>query len=190
MNKKYFVIALLVLLVAVLIGRLLFFGNKKRPNLSQQVVPTEQTIPTATNSTKQGSLDFFISSPSLMVNQPVEIKINGSLAGRKITGFDLLLGYDDSNFDFIKATSLLDDFRIFSFKKNGMIRITAVKSLSATAPTVLENTPLVSISFLPKNRGDFQMEIVEKKDIFETFFTDLGQEKIYPRVNKTGISVR
>lgn len=189
MNKRYFIMAFSALSVIVLITLLFLLKNKKN-NQVNQIEVTKKNITTETILPKEDSLSFSLPKSPLIVNQPTEIKINGNFPDKDIVGFDFLLGYDDKNFDFIKAESLLADFRLFSFKKEGMIRITAVKSPNAVAPTVFNNTAIVSISFLPKEIGSYQLEIIDKKDIFETFFTDSNQQKIYPGLTKISIVVR
>lgn len=183
MNKKNTLLIFFSLLLIVVL--IFFFKNKNsQVEVAKKIVPTETILP------KEGSLSFALPKSSFIVNQPIEIKINGNFPDKDIVGFDLLLGYDDRNLDFIKAESLLPDFQIFSFKKEGVIRITAVKSPNAIAPTVFNNTAFVSISFLPKKIGNYQLEIIDKKDIFETFFIDSNQQKIYPGVTKINIVVR
>lgn len=189
MNKKYFLMAFSALSVIVLITLLLLIKNKKNSQINQTEV-TKKIVPTETILPKEGNLSFSLPQSPFTVNQPIEIKITGSFPDKDIVGFDLLLGYDDKNLEFVGARSLLSDFRLFSFKKEGMIRITAVKSPSMITPTVLNNTAFVSVSFLPKKIGSYQLEIIGKKDIFETFFVDNHQQKIYPGLTKTGFSVR
>jgi hypothetical protein len=183
MNKKNILLILLVLSLMVIL--LFFFKNK-----NSQVKVAKKTVPTEIILPKEDNLSFSLPQSSFVVNQPIEIKINGNFPDKDIVGFDLVIGYDDINLDFVKAESLLAGFQIFSFKKEGMIRITAVKSPNATAPTVFNNTAFISISFLPKKIGNYQLEIIDKKDIFETFFAGSNQQKIYPGLTKINIVVR
>jgi len=189
MNKKYFLIAFSALLVVVLITLFFLLKNKKNSQ-NNQVEVSKKIVPTETTLTKEGSVSFSLPQPTFSVNQPIEIKIKGNFPDKDIVGFDLLLGYNDQNLEFVGARSLLSDFRLFSFKKEGMIRITAVKSPNAISPTVFNNKDIVSISFLPKKSGSYQLEIIDKKDIFETFFIDSNQQKIYPGLTKINIAVR
>jgi hypothetical protein len=183
MNKKNI---LLIFFSLLLIAVLAFFLKNK----NSQVEVVKKIAPTKTISPKEDNLSFSLPQSPLIVNQPIEIKINGNFPDKDIVGFDVLLGYDDKNFDFVKAESLLTDFRLFSFKKEGMIRITAIKSPNAIAPTAFNNTAFVSISFLPKKIGSYRLEIIDKKDIFETFFADSNKRKIYPGLTNINIVVR
>jgi len=188
MNKKYLLITFIIGLGLVLILRyfLLQKNNITRSNVSKNISVT----PTAMAYFKEGDFSFSLSSNPVINGQPLKVMIKSTIPNRDIIGFDVLFGYDDKNFDFQEVQSLLPDFKLFSFKKEGFIRITAIKLPEATSPAILNNTPIISISLLPKKSGDYNLEIFDKRSLFETFFIDINQQKIYPRLKKINVTVR
>jgi hypothetical protein len=123
-------------------------NNNTGSNFSKNISPTS----TAMIFFKEGGFSFSLSPNPAVINQSLRVIIKNTIPNRDIIGFDIIFGYDDKNFDFKGAQSLLPDFKLFSFKKEGLIRITAIKLPEATSPVILNNTPIVSISLLPKKK--------------------------------------
>ena len=125
-NKIY--VYLLVIFFAVFVGTGIFLIlSNKKPPAEKEAITTSSTIPTAEPT--QGSLNLKLENEEISLSTDKELKIDliADSNEKNIVGYDLVLSYDPLAFDFVKATSNLADFKIYSYKRDGYLSFLATK---------------------------------------------------------------
>ena len=87
--------------------------------------------------------------------------------------------YDKTAFDFVKATSLMDDFKVYSYDRPTYVSLSAIKSLQDNNVTTWNNQSLSELTFQPKKTGTyiFSLTAVGKET---SKLVDEKTETIYP----------
>lgn len=109
--------------------------------------------------------------------------------GENIVGWDLLVAYDPTAFDFIRAESNIDDFEIYTFKRSDYLSITAVKSLESEASSVFKNTIVASLVFQPKKTGQFAITLKDSLGKEKSNLINDKTQKINPQLNSLTLSI-
>ncbi|MFN4213060.1 MAG: hypothetical protein ACK4FL_03830 [Microgenomates group bacterium] len=192
LNKKIFLAVLVSFFALFIIITGVFLLTKKGKKTQLERLTTSSPIisPTTAVSTK-GFLKLTEASglTSFSLNQPVTLQVLADSAGEEIVGFDVLVGYDSTAFDFIKASSLLADFKVYFYKREGYVILTMIKSLKSKTPSVFRETPVLTFNFLPKKRGRFSFEIKEKIGRETTGLVNNKTKKITPRLDQLTVEI-
>lgn len=149
----------LVLLVGV--GTFAFFSSQQNKT-SAPVRPTRvtSTVPTITLRPVIGVMT--ISSAGgvrLSKSSPVTVQVQASSQGRQVVGYDVVVTYDKTGFNFVKAASLMDDFKIYSYDRPTYVSLSAIKSLQDSKVTTWNNQSLVELTFQPKKAGTYTFSL-------------------------------
>jgi len=188
-NKTIFVY-LLVIFFAVFIGTSIFLIlNNKKPLSEKETITTTMIIPTVKPT--QGSLNLKIENGEISLSRDKEIKIDlvADSNEKNIVGYDLVLSYDPLAFDFVKATSNLADFKIYSYKRDNYLSFLATKTLQSQTSSVFIQTKIASLVFKPIKTGKFSFSL---KPLIGKDKTDLVTDKtevINPKLNELEIEV-
>jgi len=70
-----------------------------------------------------------------------------------VAGYDVIFSYDQTAFSRQSVQNGLDSFRIFTFNRKGHLAISATKNISSVEPVRLDNTPLLSFTFIALKKG-------------------------------------
>ena len=188
--KKIFVY-LLVVFFAVFIGTSIFLVlNSKKPQLAKETITTTATVPTVIPT--QGSFNLELSGNekiSLPTGKEVNIDLIADSNQKNIVGYDLVLSYDPLAFDFVKATSNLPNFKIYSYKKDSYLSFLATKNLQSQTSAVFTQTKIASLSFKPLKAGRYNFTL---KSLMGQDKTDLVTDKtevLNPKLNKLEVEV-
>lgn len=189
-NKTIFVY-LLVIFFAVFVGTGIFLIlNNKKPLSEKETIATTMIIPTVKPT--QGSLNlklFGNEETSLSTDKELKIDLIADSNEKNIVGYDLVLSYDPLAFDFVKATSDLADFKIYSYKRDNYLSFLATKTLQSQTPSVFTQTKIASLVFKPMKAGKFTFSL---KPLIGKDKTDLVTDKtevINPKLNELEIEV-
>jgi len=183
-KNKIIPVYLLVIFMAVFIGTgvFLILNNKKLPS-------GKEAASTAVKQT-QGSLNLELSgNETLSVNKEFAIDVVADSNKKNIVGYDLVLYYDTSSFEFVNATSNITDFKIYSYSKGNYLSFLATKTLQGQASSVFTQTKIASIIFKPKKAGKFNFAL---KPLLGGDKTDLVTDKtevLNPGLNELKVEV-
>ncbi len=189
---RIFRLILISLLFIFIIGAL--FLLTKRPKKEKIEVQKNNNllispINSPTDLQKGAYLKLKSDSNRLKVNQSLNMQIIADSADEEIVGFDILLTYDRSAFDFVKAVSLLSDFKVYSYKKENYLILTAIKSPQSNAPSVFKEMPVLTLSFTPKTSGQFDFILKEKIGKETTGLMNNKTERIFPVLSDLKIEI-
>ncbi|MFH0979871.1 MAG: cohesin domain-containing protein [Candidatus Roizmanbacteria bacterium] len=190
-NNKIF-IYLLVMFFAFFIGTSIFLIiNKQQPPPGNET-ETPTVVPLAETEPTEGTLNLVFDQEeetSFPKGEEITINLEADSMEKNIVGYDVVLSYDPLAFEFVKATSVLADFKIYSYKKDSYLTLLGTKILQSQTPSVFDKTKIVSLVFRPLKAGqfDFALKPVFNKDKTD-FITD--ETKILsPALNELKVEI-
>lgn len=195
-GKNKIFIYLLVIFFAVFIGTGIFLvANNKKTTINEQAASTsiikeeKMIIPTA--ELTQGSLNLKLENEEISLSTDKELEINlvADSNEKNIVGYDLVLSYDPSSFDFVGATSNLADFKIYSYKRDGYLSFLAAKTLQSQTSSVFTQTKIASLVFRPVKTGKFTFSLKPLIGKDKTNLVTDKTEVINPKLNELEIEV-
>lgn len=197
LNKKIlFVIVLLVIILILIVFLIVNLGRgqlddkEKISSVSSPTFfPTATTIPINTATVGSLQLINLEGKRSFSINEPITFQLLADSAGEEIVGFDVLLAYDSSAFEFIKATSLLPDFKVYAYPKKDYLVLTVVKSLQSSAKSVFQKTPVLTLNFTAKTAGRFTFVLREQVGKETTNLINDKTRKLLPQLNQLAIEI-
>ena len=151
------VIAIIALVLLIGLGTFAFFTTKQNKT-SSPIRPTRvtSTVPSVTPRPVIGAMTISSSGGvRFSKSSPVTVQVQASSQGRQVVGYDVVVTYDKTGFDFVKASSLMDDFKIYSYDRPTYVSLSAIKSLQDNKVTTWENQSLMELTFQPKKLGPF-----------------------------------
>ena len=154
------VMVIVAIFLVVISGIVIYISTQK--NTSAPIKPTRvtSTVPTVTPRPVLGSMTISSSGGTRFSNSsPITVQIQASSEGRQIVGYDVVVTYDKTGFDFVKATSLIDDFKIYSYDRPTYVSLSAIKSLQDDKSTSWNNQSLSEITFQPKKIGTYTFSL-------------------------------
>ncbi len=189
---KIFGLILISLLFIFIIGAL--FLLTKRPKKEKIEVQKNNNllispINSPTDIQKGAYLKLKSDLNRLKVNQSLNMQIIADSAGEEIVGFDILLVYDKNAFDFVKALSLLSDFKVYTYESENYLVLTVVKSPQSNSPSIFKEMPVLTLSFTPKTSGQFVFILKEKIGKETTGLMNNKTERIVPALSDLKIEI-
>lgn len=109
--------------------------------------------------------------------------------GKEVVGFDALIQYDKTAFDFVDAISLMPDFKVKSLTRDTHVAITGILAPQSNTKPVLSDTAILKLSFMPKKAGIYNFSILPKVGQETTDIVDSKSRVEYPRVNMTTVEI-
>jgi len=192
-NKKIF-IYLLIMFFAFFIGTSIFLilNNKPQPPSEKETATAPTVIPPAEVKSTKGALSLILDQEdktSFPKDKEITINLEADSMEKNISGYDVVISYDPLAFEFVKATSLLTDFNIYSYKKESYLAFVGTKTLQSQAPSVFDKTKIMSLIFRPLKAGqfDFVLKPVINKDN-TNFITD-ETETLNPALNELKVEI-
>jgi len=187
-NKIF--IYLLVVFFAFFVGTSIFLilNSKKQPQEKEKVATTV-IIPTVKPT--QGSLNLQLEKEETSVSTDKELIIDlvADSNEKNIVGYDLVLSYDPLAFDFVKATSDLDNFKIYPYKRDGYLSFLATKTFQSQTSSVFTQTKIASLVFKPIKAGKFLFSLEPLMGKDKTDLVTDKTEVLNPKLNELEIEV-
>jgi len=189
--KNMIFVYLLVVFFAMFIGTGIFltFNNKSGTTKNQEndttaTIKQEQMV-IPTSAPTEGSFNLVLANgaTSAKIDDEVQINVVADSNESNISGYDLALSYDPLAFDFVRATSNLSDFKIFSYKKSKDLSLLGTKSIQSQEPSVFSQTKIVSLFFKPVKIGSYNFSLKSKIDIDKTDLVTDKTEVLNPQLN-------
>jgi hypothetical protein len=179
-NKIFIYLSVVFLAFFVGTGIFLVLNNKKSP-AEKEVITTSSTIKQEkmiipTVKPTQGSLNLTQENKEISLSGDKEIIIDLMADSNKknIVGYDLVLSYDPLAFNFIKATTDLTDFKIYSYRRDNYLSFLATKSPQSQTTSVFTQTKIASLVFRPMKAGKYSFSL---KPLMGKDKTDLVTDK-------------
>ena len=194
-NKNNIFIYLLIVFLAIFFGTGIFLmitsGKAKSAggtnDASSTIKEEKMVIPTETPTV--GSLLLSKEFESIKINNNFTVTVSASSGQKNIVGYDLILYYDPSVTEFIKAESLLPDFQIYSYKRENYVIITAVKGLQSQSPSVFSDNKILSFSFVGKKIGKNSLSLRSNLGNEKTKLVTDKTESLNPKLSDLQIEI-
>ena len=170
---------------------LLFFLYQSRKKTDEQINFTTVTPP-AQIVQALGSFSFDTSSEvaSVDVDKAIDLEIMASSEEKSIVGYDIVVKFEEGAVDIVRASSLLSDFTLYPTKRSDHYIITGVKKLSSREPTILDDTPILRLTVMPKKSGALNVMIVERLGLEKTQMVDDKTNIFVPKIGEVTLEVR
>lgn len=188
-KQKMFVFVVFVL---VLMTVFLIIANQLKKNQAlNQANKTEISPPATVNKTKTGGLELILKeSARPKLGQAFSLVILADSNNKNITGFDALVGYDKTAFEFVNAVGIKEDFKALTFNNSDWITINGSRRIQYNQPVAFSNSELVEINFKPLKTGQFDFSIIESKGNEKTQMVDTDSKIIYPKASSLMVEVQ
>lgn len=199
-HVRMIIITLVVLLVAL--GGYIVLSNPDIKARMQEALQLKEAA-VEENTTSQDQLQLFTSEitdrtlPWVEVQAPQTVSVGeeavvtfqASSGGKDISGYDVLIGIDPQQFEVLNVTSATPDFQIQTFERGMYHAVTGYKNLQVTAPTIFENTALLTMTVRPKMKGRHVITVLATKDNERTQMIDKDVVILEPQVGSTFVNV-
>ncbi|MDO8640380.1 MAG: cohesin domain-containing protein [Nitrosarchaeum sp.] len=192
-SSKMKMVGILILVVfGFIVLILLMMNNKNKTGISETGVNTQiQATATPTSMPERGFFNLTTTTTSATVGKPILISITGNSDNEDMTGYDILVKYDTSAFNFVSAVSNITDFnKIYPFKQTDHVTLTATKSLQSKLPIIFTDSKITTLTFTPIKAGSYVFEIKSRIGKETTSMVNAQTKKINPALNSITINVQ
>ena len=163
-------LAILALVLVVTAGVFFFLLTRAIRSSAAAIPVSDQTLnpytavaETATNESGSIQLKTNTSQTTISMTDPLTLIAYGT-SPTVISGYDVVIQYDDSLVSYVSSESLLQDFQLITTTEPGAIIATGIKNLQAPDGEVFSHTPLSIFTFKAKKRGKVTFHIVYTKN--------------------------
>ena len=191
MNNKiltYLLIAFLA--VFVVSGAFMFFSNKK----TDSTVSNESISPAVSEETTQpkiepteGSMKLILDKGSYTKGEKVSINLEADSGDKSVVGYDVILSYDPLAFEFVSASSSLADYKLYSYKKENYLTLTAVKNLSSASSPL--KSRIATLVFSPIKSGEYNFSLEASINSEKTNMVTDKTEVLSPELDGVTIKI-
>lgn len=191
MNNKtltYLLIAFLA--VFVVSGAFMFFSNKKTEStISNELISpavSEEITQPKTEPT-EGLMKLVLDKGSYIKGEKVSINLEADSGDKSVVGYDVILSYDPMAFEFVSATSSLADYKLYSYKKENYLTLTAVKNLSSASSPL--KSRIATLVFSPIKSGEYNFSLEASINTEKTNMVTDKTEVLSPELNGVMIKI-
>lgn len=179
----------LVAFLAVFIGSGAFLIiNNNKSKLTSTELPTPVVQPTSAVQFDGPSLSIQSKNNKVAVSTEFSLDLVADSKDKNIVGYDILLSYDPAVFEFIRADSLLSDYKIYTDKKDGSITLTATKDLQGSTSS-FNSTKIARLFFKPSKIGQYNFSLQSSLGNEKTDLITDTTEVLIPSLNDLIINV-
>jgi len=192
-QKNNFSLILSVIILGLLIVLVLLLVNKKNSFIDQKNIVNNTQVeisPQPTEILTNAYFKLISSQTSAKLGGNLELLIEADSDNKVISGFDLLLNYDKTAFDFVKVDTLDKDYKVFNYKAPTHLSITGSRDLSSKIQAPLVKINLIKLTFKAKSAGNYKFALKSKIGKEVTTMIDTNTKKITPSVNEIEFQVK
>jgi len=190
-NQTNSILRFVLLLVFIGLAFLLFFLYQSRKKTDEQVNFTTITPPVQiVQPLGSFSLNTTAEVTSVDVDKTIDLEIMASSEEKSIVGYDIIVKFEEGAVDIVRVSSLLPDFSLYPTKKSDHYIITGVKKLSSRESTILDDTPLLRLTVMPKKSGALNIAIIERLGLEKTQMVDDKTNIFAPKIGEVTLEVR
>jgi len=173
MNTKMKFISSLLVVVVSAIGFVFLLASK-----NTQVKSPSPSVTPAIEEKPEGRFWLELTNPETKLAEPINLIVRGDSNKNSITGFDLILSFDQKQMKFVSQKNLNEEFEVFRTVKDDVVNITAIKKLNSNTSTVFDKTPLIELTFQPIKSGksDFRFEFTPQSKTDSNMINDKSEE--------------
>lgn len=124
------------------------------------------------------------------VGKPITIAVVANSQGADIYGYDIQFKVNPEQFEISEAVSLLENFDLTQYNRGEYYSITAIKDINDEQPSLFENTPIVSITLIPKTAGTITLEVLHEVKGETSKFTDKNVTVIDPQIQPLQLEIQ
>lgn len=182
--KYSFILIFLLVLFSVI------YLVKQKNSLEQR--KNAASTKTALDSVKKATMTLSLlynNEQRFQKDKEIDVYVVVDSVGKEVVGFDTLIQYDKTAFDFVDAVSLIPDYKIKNLMRDTHIAITGILVPQSDIKTVLNDVTLLKVSFMPKKTGFYDLSIVPKAGQETTDIVDSKSNVEYPRVNTITVEI-
>ncbi len=194
-GKNNIFIYLLVVFLAIFFGSGIFLviSNSKAKTTDKADMTTstikEGKMIIPTSEPTEGSLLLSKEFGSVKINNNFIVTVSANSGQKNIVGYDLILYYDPSSTEFIKAESLLPDFQIYTYKRENYVVITAVKGLQNQEQSIFSESKILTFTFIGKKIGKNSLSLRSSMGKEKTNLVTDKTELLSPKLNDLQIEI-
>lgn len=185
-NRIY--IYLLVVFFAVFVGTGIFLIVNNKKTLPKQEAVSTLTMKKEKTVILKGFINLKNNSVVNKTDSPVNLSLMADSDGENVTAFDTIISYDSASFDFVKADSVNQNFKIYSYKGDNSLTLTIVKT-GQNSTTIFKDEAVARLVFQPKAKGSFTFAVLSSSGKETTKFVNDKTEVINPKVNQVKVTV-
>lgn len=192
---------LMVGFFAFFVGTSLFLimnRQKEQPvqdNANQEAVNTIKqdslTIPSAQEQESSEEYNLTLKTDAVQVKQGTIINVDlyADSKLKNVVGYDIILKYDPLAFDYLKVEPILPDFRIYNYRKDNYLTLTATRDLQSS-PAPFSNVKLASLLFEAKKSGNYTFSVEPAFEQSKTDFITDNTEVLSPGLSTLTVDVK
>lgn len=185
-NTVYILIAAVVVLVIGVIMATLAAEKGPAKTGSNQDVPSYSPTPSVI-----GTMNLTTTGGVTRVPQttPVILNVTADSAGQQVVGFDVVVSYDPTQFDYVGVKSLVTGFTAQATAANGVVAVTGIKPLTTTEPTAFAGEEVVALTFRPKAPGTARFAVELSRGRATTKFVNESTQILTPATSALSVEV-
>lgn len=184
-NNVFKFILIVVFLVLVVFGVLLIFKNSRTNK--EKAVTTGVASPTS--YPLRGVINIVEDVSEIKIKNQINLKLMANSDGENVTAFDTIVSYEPEKVEFVKASTINPDFKVYAYNKDKKLTLTVAKTNLGNKPSIFKGEDMVILIFKPKMKGTSTFKILPMVGAETTKFVNEKTEIIYPNVNEININV-
>lgn len=161
------------------------------PNLQSPISSLSLPSPTLIPYPTKGSFVLTEQSglTSVQSGTPFTLNLIATSANNTVAGYDVILSYDTTSLKRQSIQNKASDFRIFTYDRGSHLSLSATKNLEVTTPIQFTNTPILSLTFVGKQKGTYVFSLKPVGSESSKLVNESAQVT-YPAVSDFRIEIR
>lgn len=123
------------------------------------------------------------------IGKPVTVAVIADSAGDDIVGFDVLVDYNEGQFEFRSATVNASGFKIATSTQKGVLAVSGYKTLGEKNTAVFNNTQIATITLVPKQTGSFRIAPVSSVGKATSKMVTAAKQIILPELDSVNVVI-
>jgi hypothetical protein len=168
-HTKYTRVMLFILAIVLLVASVVGYFVSRNMGSSGGASTTNYALRPTNSPLPTPSLIPYPIKGSLVLKEPVgqEAKVGipftldviATSSKDTVAGYDVVLSYDKASLENQTIQNKYDSFRIFSYKRPDHLAISATKNLSVVEQVRFTDTPILSLTFIAKQKGTYTFSL-------------------------------
>ena len=191
-------IYLLAVFFAIFVGTGLFLTTQSKSSINapeqinSSVTLKQENMVIPTSIPTIGSLSV-TGEESYPIGGNVVVNLSANSNGENIVGYDVVLYYDPTAFEFVSSESKLGDFTIYPNDRGKYLFLPSVKSVGNQEATILgsatSETAIATLSFKPKKIGKYNFSLRQSAGKEQTDLVTDQTEVLSPALADLAVEV-
>lgn len=191
-SKLMLAVLALILLGASIAGYVVLqkVQTKSPIGESTQLMVSPTVAPTLIPYPIKGSFFFKVrGTDALQAGKAFVLDIYATSSKDTVAGYDVVLTYDMQAFERQSIQTVMQAFRIFTYNRGNHVSISATKNMQVSEPVRFNETPILSFTFLPKQKGTFTFSLKPQGNESSKLVNE-SAEVTYPEVSDIRLEIK